>query len=357
MVFVGCGPARPPEFQLNLEGYDPAEISDAQRSAIRQPLERLFGTPDQPRAPEITGLDLALLEMAAGPVGSDEAGRNFGLYRKHCAECHGISGDGLGPTAAAQNPYPRDFRPGVFKYTRTAGGAKPVREDLDRVVRNGIPGTAMPAFNRLADEEIDALVEYVKYLSIRGETERLLVNTVVDLDDYPVPVDDVEYDCLEPVVALWEMAQAMVVVPPEPPPFETHEERVASITAGRELFLSEDAKCFQCHGPEGEGNGEQAGELYDDRNKQKLRATPEETRRAAALYRLPIQRLRPRDFTEGIFRGGDRPIDIYWRIYVGIKGTPMPANGPAPGSSGTLTEEEIWHVVNYVRSLSRAGGR
>ena len=29
------------------------------------------------------------------------------LYREHCAHCHGISGDGVGPTAVFLNPYPR----------------------------------------------------------------------------------------------------------------------------------------------------------------------------------------------------------------------------------------------------------
>ena len=29
------------------------------------------------------------------------------------------------------------------------------------------------------------------------------------------------------------------------------------------------------------------------------------------------------------------------------------AAGPAPGARGVLTPEEIWHMVNYVLSLSR----
>ena len=54
-----------------------------------------------------------------------------------------------------------------------------------------------------------------------------------------------------------------------------------------------------------------------------------------------------------MFHGGDRPIDQYWCIYVGIKGTPMPPAGPAPGSPGVLRPEDIWHVVNYVRKLQK----
>jgi len=78
-------------------------------------LEAMFGTPDSPVALPETGLDAAKLQLAAGPVRSDIVGRKNGLYREHCGHCHGISGDGMGPTAAFLNPYPRDYRPGKFK--------------------------------------------------------------------------------------------------------------------------------------------------------------------------------------------------------------------------------------------------
>ena len=74
-----------------------------------------------------------------------------------------------------------------------------------------------------------------------------------------------------------------------------------------------------------------------------------------ARFQLPLQSLPARNLTEGVFHGGDRPIDLYRRISVGIKGTPMPAAGPAPGRKGELSPEDIWHVVNYVRSLSKEG--
>jgi hypothetical protein len=55
---------------------------------------------------------------------------------------------------------------------------------------------------------------------------------------------------------------------------------------------------------------------------------------------------------EGIFRGGRRPIDVFHRVSAGIAGTPMPASGPAAeGAQGTLTQQEIWQVVDYVHSL------
>ncbi len=352
LVISGCFTSGPARFRLNTEGRDAAEITSAQREAIAETLEELFGMPDAPKVPDDVTLQLPLLQRAAGPVCGNRQGNQAGLYRQHCAACHELSGGGGGATAGAQNPYPRDFRNGWFKYTSTAGGAKPTREDLDRIIRNGIPATAMPSFERLSDDEVDALVEYVRYLSIRGETELYLLQLVVDEDEYlPLDVDEILEDAVVPAAESWVVArQTEVVFPPQPE--YAPGELAASVERGGRLFLSEDAKCFQCHGESGRGDGEQS-ELYDDWNKGKKGATPGETRKLARRYRLPVQRLRPRNFTEGIFRGGSEPEDVFWRIHVGIKGTPMPAAGRAEGNTGVLTSDEIRDVANYVRSLSR----
>ena len=106
---------------------------------------------------------------------------------------------------------------------------------------------------------------------------------------------------------------------------------------------------MRCHGPYGAGDGEEMEDIYDDWNKPKKGLTDEQTRQRAALFTLPLQRLRPRNFKEGVFRGGSRPEDLYLRIAVGIKGTPMPASGPGPNSSGVLTPEEIWTIVDFIR--------
>ena len=155
------------------------------QQAIADILDAMFGTPDEPFALPETGLDLRKLKMAAGPVWSDEAGGKHGLYRRHCAHCHGISGDGHGPTALILNPYPRDYRPGVFKFKSTYN-PQPSRPTTisTEFVHDGVPGTAMPSFALLPPDEVDALVEYVKYLSMRGQMETALVNFIVDNIDY-----------------------------------------------------------------------------------------------------------------------------------------------------------------------------
>jgi len=351
LAAAGCGPSSP-GFRLNTDGRRSAEITQVQQQAIAAALQKLFGETGDPKLPNGVDLKLALLQQAAGPVRIDAAGNQLGLYRQHCSTCHGLTGDGAGSTAGVQNPYPRDFRQGWFKYTSTAGGAKPIGEDLERILQQGVAATAMPAFDGLAEDEVLALVEYVKYLSIRGETELYLLQLVIDEDAYlPLDMDEVIEDGVLPAAESWTAANQMKVHPAAGPE-DPSQRLLASIGRGRELFLSKEAQCVQCHGRRGNGRGEQS-ELYDDWNKPKKGSTPQQTRRQARLFRLPIQRLRPRDFTRGVFRGGSRPEDICLRIHVGIKGTPMPAGGPAPGTAGALKPGQISDVANYVRSLSR----
>ena len=133
---VGCTETPPPEFRFNAvewrkqerKVFDEGEHFD-QRCIVEigTILTALFGTPDKPAFPFFEGeddpahdiLSLENLEMAAGAVKSDKEGVPHGLYREHCAHCHGITGDGAGPTAAILNPYPRDFRLGKFKFKST----------------------------------------------------------------------------------------------------------------------------------------------------------------------------------------------------------------------------------------------
>lgn len=141
---------------------------------------KMFGTPDKPKLPAVVSEDEDLsaivsmerLMRASGPADAD--GR--GLFRKHCTICHGVTGNGRGPTAAVQVPYPRDYRMGIFKFKSTPRGNKPTRADLARLIAGGIGGTAMNKIPELTDEDIEALVDYVIYLSWRGEVERAIID-------------------------------------------------------------------------------------------------------------------------------------------------------------------------------------
>jgi mono/diheme cytochrome c family protein len=383
---VGCDAPAAPEFHLNMVQMtsDATPTPEVYQQQIANVLDAMFGTPDKPFALPETGLDNRKLQMAAGPAWSDKAGANYGLYRKHCVHCHGISGDGRGPTALFLNPYPRDYRQGVYKFKSTYTAAKPTNEDLHRVLVNGIPGTAMPSFSLLSEAEVDALVEYVKYLSYRGQMETALTNFAFnDLGEEEVegedgetttrliplnPAEDPEQativkELLTEIVDEWAAANEQIIVPTEeeiPADDRTPEQIAESVAKGRELFFGVRANCVKCHGPTGLGDGQQ--DDFDNWNKanklflDSVAADPEHEmardRAKIAATLFPVRNAIPRNLRFGVYRGGNRRIDIFWKIYAGIPGTPMPGSGPAsPGAQGTLTEPEMWQIVDYVLSL------
>lgn len=395
---VGCSESSPPPFRLNMLQMVSNDISPGHQKAIADTLGAMFGTPDEPFVLPETGLDLRKLEMAAGPVWTDERGVKHGLYRRHCVHCHGISGDGQGPTAMILNPYPRDYRNSVFKFKSTYSSDPPTTDDLHLILHNGIPSTAMPSFALLPPDEVDALAEYVKYLSIRGQMETALIGYVFDEFDPDQPLDPandeeqrgVIMDMLGEIVAAWNEAPDELVIPTAadlPSRKRSAEELEASVAQGRELFYGTRANCVQCHGPTGLGDGQQtdydiwskatvqfindttglettiqdvkkglvnlSGEELDSA-KSELSEDQQElvVRQDVEAALLPPRHAIPRNLRLGMYRGGGRPLDLFRRIHQGIPGTPMPASGPAsPGAQGTLTEEEIWHIVDYVRSL------
>ncbi len=352
----------------------------------------LFGTPDEPKLPAaITDEDhlaelfsLENLTRAAGAVRSDEQDKHFGLYREHCVHCHGTTGNGLGPTATFLNPYPRDFRLGVFKFKSTPFGTKPTRRDLKRILNEGIMGTSMPSFRLLKEDELDALVDYVIYLSIRGEVERKLLTASVELDfaadehlytpalkeskpdDFESQMDTIN-EVITNVAESWAVAGSRAVVVNEPPadyPLTTRDidgtpeqrEKLAeSISRGRTIFHGNVANCATCHGNTALGDGQKND--YDIWTKdwlQPLNLDAKNRQQISPYLKLGALKPRniiPRNLRSGMYRGGSQPVDIYMRILLGIDGTTMPAAAMKPQNPLGLTENDVWDVVNYVLSL------
>ena len=383
IVVAGCGsPAarfvRNDVYAHKAEKEEGVRLRGPQLAEVDEILTALFGTPDAPAVPALDGTDtavvrdLAKLQMAAGPVGSDELGGPRGLYREHCAHCHGITGDGNGPTAAFLNPYPRDYRPGKFKFKSTPIGYKPTHDDLKKIVLDGIPGTAMPSFKLLTDLEVEALVHYVKYLSIRGELERfILKKSAADpssennpdfrllsltpdkaTDEEKANLDDIKSQAAT-YFARWVEAPAAVAKVDRRPDM-TDQELAESRKRGRDLFYGAIANCIKCHGESALGDG--VTNDYDDWAKDYIGDG-----KNLALVReyvsigLPQPRhIIPRNLRHGVYRGGMRPIDLYWRVRNGIEGVPMPASTMKPEgdpSAKGLTTADIWDIVNYVQSL------
>jgi mono/diheme cytochrome c family protein len=352
-------------------GLEGEKLTAAQWQEIDDAMVAMFGTPDDPKLPaleddngpiEWTGVvSLSRLKMAAGPVGSDEDGRPHGLYREHCAHCHGVTGDGNGPTAIFLNPYPRDYRPGWFKFKSTPIGQKPTHDDLKKILVEGIPGTAMPSFKLLPENEVEALVDYVKYLALRGESERSLIHKLVEDEHlYDVRAENELQEQLGEVRQLvakvaqkWKRASSVAI---DPRGDMSPEELAKSRAHGRELFYGAIANCVKCHGESALGDGQITD--YDNWVKDLVDPNKPDTaadvKKYVSLGMLPPRNIRPRNLRLGVFRGGMRPVDIYWRIVNGIEGTPMPAapmRDEANPNPKTLTKEDVWDLVNYVQSL------
>ena len=286
-----------------------------------------------------------------------QSGRN--LYLRHCMHCHGVSGDGAGPTAQYFRVKPRDYRQGIIKFTSTkASVPRPSRDDLFRIIKLGVPGTYMPSFMLLPDDEVKLIAEYVRWLAMRGEMERklnawLATSYSQEAVDEADSVDELQSefdtewsedagDYIErfgnDLKLDWQDAdKAESVVNPTVPRTPSTPESIAN---GRKLFLSKDAKCASCHGETAKGNGPST-EAFND-----LPGMPPGTKSdKPGLFDNWGNIVKPRNLTTGVFRGGRRPIDIFRRIHSGIKGTPMQAFGT------TLKEDQIWDVVNYVLSI------
>lgn len=312
---------------------DPDDASAKDRAQLDIYLTEIFGTPANPTVGlipedqrEALKLDLVTLE------------RGSALYRVHCLHCHGVNGDGRGPTARWINPHPRDYRQGLFKFQsvdQTDAPRPPRRADLHRVIKYGIEATAMPSFALLGDNDIDLLVSYVMHLSIRGEVEYETFKNNFDHDSESgaLVLNQEPERALEKflpqmtkiVVNKWSEAQEREIqIGPYPYKDGDQEALKKSVANGQQLFLGigeagKAANCVNCH--------------VDYGRQSKFRFDSWGTL------------VRPNNLTQGIYRGGRRTIDLYYRVHSGINGSGMASFGKQ------LKNEEVWDLINFVQAL------
>ena len=408
---VGCGDA----FNAGPIDYEPSERLSIElkdkpilRKGIADTLAKMFGpAPREIVVPAGSGLPEGGrrlgrfekigddLKPVVGP-GSDgkdeELAGGYGLYRKYCLHCHGIQGAGDGPTAEFLYPRPRDYRPGVFKFTSVnPSNPKASRADLRKTLVKGLDGTSMPAFEALmTGSEIEQVIDYVIFLSMRGEVEKLLIDEAktADGDDIAALSPETVQELAENVFGNWKSAEEQVVSPSarrSPPSPE-------SIARGRDIFLGVNttgnkAACTDCHGLHAAGDGasfvdkkifdkvvfrrKPIEEAISERYKEvvdETRAAHHAAGESATAEAAPIEPfesykervmtawkpgsiddwgnpLRPANLNLGIYKGGQRPIDLYWRLAKGINGAKMPAH------ASLLPDDQIWDVVNFILAL------
>jgi mono/diheme cytochrome c family protein len=342
-----------------LQSHDDPSIEEIANSA-NELTSQLFGTPDAPLWPESleSVVDFEEVKRSAGPVGRAQDRVERGLYRKHCVQCHGITGDGAGPAATLLAPYARDFRRGTFKFKSTPIGSKPTKADLVHTIEHGIAGTSMPAFAPLRNrdefaKDIEAVTEYVIYLSIRGEVERRLIRTAT-ADESQLTLQDALKEAAI-VVDTWQQADQKVQSVPSIPVVE-RELLAASIARGKELFNSDKTACFKCHGTEGRGDG--ISQDYDEWTKDwTIRAGIDPASKSEWKVMKKFGALKPvvnrsRNLHLGAIRGGHSIETITKRVVLGIDGTPMPSAAIGEASPNSLNSEELEDLVRFVASMA-----
>ncbi|MBY0524938.1 MAG: cytochrome c [Gemmataceae bacterium] len=309
----------------------PSKANAEARKNLNESLEKVFGTPARPKvAPdsELAGTLQAELQLDERTLR-----RGSRLYRIQCLHCHGLSGDGRGPTAFWVNPHPRDYRQGVFKFTSVTlqqSAQKPRREDLLRTLRQGIDGTSMPSFGTMTEDELQAIVSYVIHLSMRGEVEYQVLVELTQNPSLAKPETSVD-EWIAGLARYWLDAQKPEnEIIPEPYPFalhpETDAEKVAirdAVRRGATFFADAQVGCVTCHTDYG--------------------------RNAKFRYDVWGTLTKPADLTTGIYRGGRRPIDLYYRMHSGINGSGMAAFKDAAVKSGKV--KSLWDIVKFVEIL------
>lgn len=87
------------------------------------------------------------------------------LFAQSCAQCHGSAGRGDGPLAARFSPAPSNLALGPLRFVPFAMPEALRHATLARIVKYGIPGTAMPGHEYLTPTQIADLLAFVENLA------------------------------------------------------------------------------------------------------------------------------------------------------------------------------------------------
>lgn len=166
-------------------------------------------------APPAEGTD----ELKAPPSTPELIARGRDLYQFNCAACHGSKGKADGEAAYLLIPKPRDLVRGNYRLISTENGVARV-EDAYLTITRGMPGSSMPPWDRLSENDRWALAYYVKSLGPQDEDAPKLIQ------------------------------------PGKEPARDAN-----GLARGKQLFLM---SCAACHGAGGRGDGQQ--KQFDELN-------------------------------------------------------------------------------------------
>lgn len=226
------------------------------------------------------------------------------IYTEFCMPCHGVDGDGKGVAAKSMKVPPRDFTSGVFKFGEVVAGELPHDKHLYKILEKGLHGTAMLPWD-LKHDQMFAVVQYIKTFAPQvweGKDKKLGEQIIVSKDPYG----------------------------------EAH--RAAAIEAGKKVYHGE-ASCWSCH--RAYVSKQELAKITDS----KVSDITEDS------FQIKLQETEwgfknlPPEFTWNSVRSATTVEELYVRLAAGVGGTAMPS------WKGTITDEQIWAVAHYVKSL------
>jgi mono/diheme cytochrome c family protein len=231
-------------------------------------------------------------------------------YLEYCIQCHGVDGKGNGPSALGLLPPPRNLTQGLYKFPWTQYGELPHDEDFRRIIRHGLKGSAMLAWD-ISDERLNAVIQYIKtFAPTVWEGEGKTLGTKFDLPKDPYGP----------------------------------EKKTEAIEKGKRAYHIT-AACTQCH------RGYESKEAISGYNKEINKVALKPADFAADLYQLKPQdseynyKALPPDYTYHELRSITDMESIVQRLMYGVTGSGM------PGWKDVVTDEELWALAYYVQSL------
>ncbi len=268
-------------------------------------------------------------------------------YVHYCQACHGLNGDGKGPSSYGLRPPPRDFRDAVFKFGAVRSGEKPNDDDLMRIVKGGLHGTPMLEWD-IPDQQLWRIVQFIKTFprakcdpTKKGQQEACKA----ELEQFP---DGKPNPWLDTYTAGKKKGQPKptgepIVITEDPWAGKVD----AALKKGEEVYHLK-AQCANCH------PSYLTRQDYSDLA-MKVEGKPKTQFRDAMYESIVLAgkdnpyrvNLVPPDFTLSPLRSirtGHEEQDLYRLIASGV-------GGVMPAWIDGLSQEELWALVHYVASL------
>jgi len=238
------------------------------------------------------------------------------VYTEYCMSCHGVKGDGNGIAAKGSVPPPRNFTQGLYKFGLVQDGGLPTDADFKRIIQKGLHGTGMFAWD-ISDDQTYAVTQYIKTFApevweTKGREPGVAIEVVSDpyglaREQFAVEKGKMVYH----VVANCQTCHRAYVT--------KDELSQLSVKSGGEKIKDFDPDMYKLK--------LQESEYYFHDSKDRL------------------AKFLPPDFSWQEIRSAQTVEEIYKRLVAGVTGAGMPA------WKGVITDDEIWAVAYYVKSL------